>query len=186
MNIISKQIAELTLDPRNMREHPTRNIESIAASLKRFGQQKPIVIDSANIVRCGSGTVLAAISLGWTHIECVLSDLDAGELMAFAVVDNRCAELAEWSIELPKFLRECERDLPDFDLSYFGLEECAKEPEVELRRMEAVKPPPSFTWYLIGFPTNNADLVQEEIQSLASREFVVIESAVSDHHEKTN
>ena len=46
----SIRIDHLNLDPANTRAHPPRNIEAIKASLARFGQQKPVVIDPDNVV----------------------------------------------------------------------------------------------------------------------------------------
>jgi ParB-like chromosome segregation protein Spo0J len=93
-------IQELVADPGNARRHSQRNIDAIMASLVRFGQQKPIVVDGKNIVRAGNGTLAAAKALGWTHLNAVRSDLPAGELAAFAIVDNRTAELADWDDQL--------------------------------------------------------------------------------------
>ena len=61
-------IDSLTADPANVRRHPDNNLDAIKASLKRFGQQKPIVVDSADIIRAGNGTWAAAKALGWKNI----------------------------------------------------------------------------------------------------------------------
>tara|TARA_R110000822_G_scaffold58847_1_gene146941 strand:+ start:78 stop:248 length:171 start_codon:yes stop_codon:yes gene_type:complete len=46
-------IASLMLDPANVRTHDSKNLESIKASLARFGQQKPIVVsEDAELVEC--------------------------------------------------------------------------------------------------------------------------------------
>jgi len=100
MTIESVPIETLSADPANARKHGERNLEAIAASLRRFGQQKPIVVDSRGVVRAGNGTLAAAKVLGWTHIRVVRSDLPATELTAFAIADNRTAELAEWDLEV--------------------------------------------------------------------------------------
>lgn len=92
-------ISELHADPANVRKHSDKNIKAIEASLKRFGQQKPIVIDSNNIVRAGNGTLQAAINLGWEKIWVSKSKLSPSELTAYAIADNRTAELAEWDME---------------------------------------------------------------------------------------
>ena len=89
-------IASLSADPANARLHPDRNLEQIKSSLRRFGQQKPIVVDAANVVRAGNGTLAAAKALGWESIAIVRSELQKTELTAYAVADNRSAELAEW------------------------------------------------------------------------------------------
>src|ERR1700722_1081070 len=100
MNVERLRIDSLKPDPANARRHPQRNIDAIIASLARFGQQKPIVVDGAGVVRAGNGTLAAAKALGWTHIDVVRSELPAADLAAFAVVDNRTAELAQWDNEL--------------------------------------------------------------------------------------
>jgi DNA modification methylase len=76
--------------------HYTRILEAIKASLLAFGQQKPIVIDAANKVIAGNGTVAAARALGWSTIAAVRTSLHGAEAIAFAIADNRSAELAEW------------------------------------------------------------------------------------------
>ena len=96
MEIERLEVATLIGDPANARKHNERNIDAIVASLARFGQQKPIVIDKANVVRAGNGTLQAARSLGWTHVDCVRSKLDGADASAYAIADNRTAELAEW------------------------------------------------------------------------------------------
>lgn len=100
MEIRSIKIADLVNDPANARKHSERNILAIRASLQRFGQQKPIVVDSSNVVRAGNGTLEAARTLGWDTIDAVVSDLKGSEATAYAIADNRTAELAEWDDEV--------------------------------------------------------------------------------------
>jgi hypothetical protein len=90
------KISDLSSDPANLRLHSDRNLQAIKNSLARFGQQKPIVIDSKNIVRAGNGTLDAAKLLGWETISCARSDLKGSDLIAFGIADNRSAELATW------------------------------------------------------------------------------------------
>lgn len=90
------KIGDLVLDPANARKHSPRNIKAIAASLQRFGQQKPIVVDKSNVVRAGNGQLQAAMELGWDEIEVVVTTLTGAEATAYAIADNRTAELAEW------------------------------------------------------------------------------------------
>jgi ParB family chromosome partitioning protein len=107
MNIESVPIASISPDPANARRHPARNIESIKSSLRRFGQQKPIVVDANNIVRAGNGTLEAARALGWTEVNIVRTDLKGAEAAAYGIADNRTGELAEWdAITLAKLLAE--------------------------------------------------------------------------------
>ena len=96
MKVESVPIATLSQDPANARKHDDKNLEAIKASLRRFGQQKPIVVDSSNVVRAGNGTLAAATALGWDSINVVQTDLQGSEATAYAIADNRTAELAEW------------------------------------------------------------------------------------------
>lgn len=89
-------LADLTLDPKNARKHSKKNLDSIKGSLSKFGQQKPIVIDADGKVIAGNGTLAAAIALGWETIQVVRTELFGSDAVAYALADNRTAELAEW------------------------------------------------------------------------------------------
>jgi hypothetical protein len=99
------KIADLSLDPSNVRKHDRKNLDAIKASLRKFGQQKPIVVDAKGIVIAGNGTMTAAQELGWTEIAAVRTALVGVEATAFAIADNRSAELAEWDDKLGAVLR---------------------------------------------------------------------------------
>lgn len=96
MNIEEIKIDELDLDPSNVRRHDASNLDAIRGSLKRFGQQKPIVVNEKGVVIAGNGTLTAARSLGWDRIKIVRTELIGSEATAFAIADNRTAELATW------------------------------------------------------------------------------------------
>jgi len=100
MQIETLPISTIRPDPANARLHSARNLDVIAGSLARFGQQKPIVIDANNVCRAGNGTLAAAKVLGWTEIRAVRTDLTGGEASAYAILDNRSAELAEWDKQI--------------------------------------------------------------------------------------
>jgi len=97
LQIERRSVHDLSNDPANARKHNDKNIEAIIASLRRFGQQKPIVIDRNNIVRAGNGTLEAARRLQWESIDCVVTSLNGSDAVAYAIADNRTAELAEWN-----------------------------------------------------------------------------------------
>jgi len=89
-------VDDLQFDPANVRKHPEVNLAAIKASLSRFGQQKPIVVGTGNVVVAGNGTLAAAKALGWRTVKAVRTTLAGAEATAFAIADNRTAELAEW------------------------------------------------------------------------------------------
>lgn len=92
-------VADLFFDEENARRHSERNLDTIAKSLAEFGQRKPIVIDSGNVVLAGNGTLHAAMKLGWKEIACVQvpKTWSREEAKAYALADNRTAELAKWN-----------------------------------------------------------------------------------------
>jgi ParB family chromosome partitioning protein len=96
VQIEEQDIKQLIQDPANCRTHDEKNIKAIKASLETFGQQKPIVIDKENKVIAGNGTLQAAQELGWKKIKAVVSQLLGKEQIAYAIADNRTAELADW------------------------------------------------------------------------------------------
>lgn len=112
---LATEIKGLVADAQNARWHDERNIEAIMRSLDTFGQRKPIVVQrDGSIVRAGNGTVEAAKRLGWTQIAAVFVDDDEVRARAFAVADNRSAELAEWDfaalVENIRFVTDADID----------------------------------------------------------------------------
>jgi ParB-like chromosome segregation protein Spo0J len=95
-NKTMRLIDSLKFDSANSRKHDERNIKSIMDSLKMHGQRKPIVLYSDMIV-AGNGTVEAAKRLGWSEVWVNNDSFDSIEhAKAYAVQDNRTAELAAW------------------------------------------------------------------------------------------
>ena len=90
LTIEVRRIADLTADPENARKHDKKNLE--------FGQRKPIVVMPTGVILAGNGTWAAAKQLGWTDIQVsvVPADWDYATAKAYALADNRTAELAEW------------------------------------------------------------------------------------------
>jgi DNA modification methylase len=98
LRIETVNINSLTPDPANARKHDGKNLKAIASSLEKFGQRKPIVVTPDSIVIAGNGTLEAAKSLGWTEIAVARTPIGWtwDQIKAFALADNRTAELAEW------------------------------------------------------------------------------------------
>jgi DNA modification methylase len=130
MEVKRRLISDLTLDPNNARAHSQKNLNAIKSSLTKFGQRKPIVVDGKGVVLAGNGTVEAAKSLGWDQIDVAVipANWDEATARAYALADNRTAELAEWDENvLAKQLLEL-IDV-DFDIEAIGFE--MPEPEIE-------------------------------------------------------
>lgn len=70
------------------------DVDAIARSLVAFGQRKPVVANRATgEVIAGNHTVRAARQLGWDEVAVVWVDDDPTTAHAFALADNRTAEL---------------------------------------------------------------------------------------------
>lgn len=95
LRALARPVVELKLDPKNARKHPGANLAGIAASLRAHGQRKPIVVRQG-VVIAGNGTLECAKTLGWTHLACTEYDGPEALVRAYALADNRSAELATW------------------------------------------------------------------------------------------
>src|SRR6516165_3202785 len=90
-------LARLTACKANARTHSPKQLRQIAASLKRFGFIVPVLVNAENQIVAGHGRVEAAKLLGLKEVPALrLNHLSAAEQRAFAIADNRLAELAEW------------------------------------------------------------------------------------------
>jgi len=122
MKIEIVNIDDLDLDPRNARKHDEKNLKAIADSLDLFGQRKPIVVWGRTVV-AGNGTMAAARTLGWKEITVarVPDDWTADQVKAYALADNRSAELAVWDDQvLASQLLELQE--AEFDIELLGFE----------------------------------------------------------------
>lgn len=101
LKIETVKISELSSDPDNARSHSSRNIQAIRNSLERFGQRRPLVVRDG-VVIAGNGTLQAATELGWKTIAVtqVPQEWTLDEARAYAITDNRTAELADWDGEV--------------------------------------------------------------------------------------
>lgn len=77
------------------------DVDAVATSLSRFGQRKPIVVrrDDGTII-AGNHTWQAAKQLGWTEIAVAYVGDDDVTAQAYALADNRTAELGGYDDEL--------------------------------------------------------------------------------------
>ena len=92
-------MADVHEDPANARKGHA--VDRIAASLKQYGQRKPIVVNrgQGNKIEAGNGTYRAARSLGWTEIAVVFVDDDPATAAGYGIADNRLGDLSEWDVE---------------------------------------------------------------------------------------
>lgn len=91
---LSTPIHDLELLPGNPRRG---DVEAVRRSLLTFGQRKPIIVRRDDkVVIAGNHTLQAARLLGWTEIAVVWVDDDETTSKAFALADNRTADLGTY------------------------------------------------------------------------------------------
>ena len=107
---------------KNSRTHSDEQVAQIAASIKEFGFNNPILIDKENTIIAGHGRLLAARRAGMDDVPCIrLEHLTDTQRKAYIIADNRLALNAGWdnevlSLELSELLED------DFDLDLLGFE----------------------------------------------------------------
>ena len=105
---------------RNARTHSDEQVAQIAASIREFGFNNPILIAGDNTIIAGHGRVMAARKLGLTDAPCIrLSHLSETQRKAYILADNKLALNAGWensllSVELEELIGS------GFDISLTG------------------------------------------------------------------
>jgi len=93
--------ASLNPNPRNARTHTDKQIAQIAASIGRFGFVVPIIVDDDNNIIAGHGRWAASKQLGSSEVPAIrVQFLSEADRRAFALADNRIAELSGWDENL--------------------------------------------------------------------------------------
>tara|TARA_R100000664_G_C2757478_1_gene145752 strand:+ start:498 stop:1082 length:585 start_codon:yes stop_codon:yes gene_type:complete len=136
-------LADLVDDPNNARTHSQQNVDAVARSLKKFGQQKNIVVikegEQYRVV-AGHATTAAARQLGWKSISSHVTDLPEAQAAAYGIADNRTAELGQWEVDaLKKVVDELADDLTIADI---GFTQDQLEAVVPLPEFDPVMPDP--------------------------------------------
>ena len=106
----------------NARTHSPEQVDQIAASIKEFGFNNPVLIDKKNGIIAGHGRVQAARKLELKEVPTVrLEHLTETQKKAFIIADNKIAMNAGWDDEL---LALELKDLDDvmFDLNLTGFD----------------------------------------------------------------
>jgi DNA modification methylase len=104
--------------------NPRKNsaaVDKVAASIKEYGWQQPIVVDKENVIIAGHTRLLAAQKLGMDKVPVHVADLSDAQAKAYRLADNRISEDADWDMELLG-LEIRELDDLDFNLDLTGFD----------------------------------------------------------------
>lgn len=93
----SESIRRLLTPIDDLRPHPDNprrgDVEEIRGSLRRFGQQRPILATPELLIVAGHHVHEAARLEGWTHVAAAATDLTGDEITAYLLADNRTGDL---------------------------------------------------------------------------------------------
>ena len=118
--ILKIKTSELIPYAGNSRTHSDEQVTQIAASIKEFGFNNPVLIDSSNGIIAGHGRVMAAQKLGIDEVPTICLDhLSDSQRRAYVIADNKLALNAGWdeealAAEIDRLREE------DFDLDLLG------------------------------------------------------------------
>lgn len=90
----TRKIEAIIPDEGNVNTHPEDQVRQLAASIKDFGFNDPIAIDSDGVIVEGHGRLLAAKRLGMTEVPVIVLHFDAiEERRAYAIAHNQTQQL---------------------------------------------------------------------------------------------
>jgi DNA modification methylase len=124
LTVVSRPIAALTFNPQNPRLHTKKQLRQIAASIRAFGFNVPVLIDGQSQIVAGHGRVQACKELGIRVVPTIsLSHLTELQAKAFLLADNKLTENASWDARLlGEQLKELATVNLDFSLDATGFE----------------------------------------------------------------
>ena len=109
---------------RNAKKHDAAQVSKLAGSIREFGFNNPVLIDSQNGIIAGHGRVMAAQQLGLADVPCIrLGHLSDTQRRAYILADNKLAEIGGgWDEEMLGLELADLRDT-NFDLELMGFSE---------------------------------------------------------------
>jgi ParB-like chromosome segregation protein Spo0J len=123
MQITQRKTADLIPYVNNARTHSEQQVLQIAASIKEFGFNSPVLVDGENGIIAGHGRVLAAKKLNLDEVPTIeLKHLTKTQKKAYILADNRLALNSGWDNDLLALeLGELSDD--EFDLDLLGFDD---------------------------------------------------------------
>src|SRR5229473_4724655 len=124
----AKQIEQWPIDNlipygRNPRTHSDAQVGQIAASIRAFGFNNPILVDTQAGIIAGHGRLLAARKLQLCEVPVIVLDhLTESQKNAYILADNQLALNAGWDEELLQMELAVLQE-EEFDVSVLGFED---------------------------------------------------------------
>lgn len=129
MQILQKPIGDITPYEKNPRKNDSA-VDAVAASIREFGWQQPIVVDKDGVIIAGHTRYKAAKKLKLKEVPVVVAEnLTEEQIKAYRLADNKSGELADWDFSA---LEEELTGITEIDMSQFGFDS-----------LDDIKPSPS-------------------------------------------
>ena len=97
-------------------------VDRVAASIKEFGFNVPLVLDKDNVIVTGHTRYKAAQKLGLESVPCIYAEgLTKAQIKAYRIADNKVSEYASWDNDLLGIELEQLQEL-DYDLELTGFD----------------------------------------------------------------
>lgn len=117
MKVATAKLSEISPYIKNAKKHPEKQVMLIAESIKEFGFNQPIVVDTKGVIIVGHGRYAAAKYLGLDEVPMIVLDIPGEKAKAYRLADNKLNE-SEWDMQL--VITELkELSLPMVDLTGF-------------------------------------------------------------------
>ncbi len=131
MQIEHLHVSTLIPYANNAREHSEEQVSQIAASIKEFKFNNPVLVDKTHGIVAGHGRVLAAKKLGLETVPCIrLDHLSEAEKKAYIIADNKIADNSEFN--KTTLIKEIQQlSVQDIDLSVLGFTDIEILPMVD-------------------------------------------------------
>lgn len=128
MQILQKSIGDITPYEKNPRKNDSA-VDAVAASIREFGWQQPIVVDKDGVIIAGHTRYKAAKKLKFDTVPVVVADaLTEDQVKAYRLADNKTGELAGWDFAM---LKDELSQFDDFDMEQFGFDDDAQYAGIE-------------------------------------------------------
>ena len=83
---------------RNARKNE-KTVEAVKQSIKDYGFNQPLVIDTNNVIITGHARFKALMQLGYTEAPCVVLDISDAKAKEYRIADNKTHEMTIWDNE---------------------------------------------------------------------------------------
>jgi DNA modification methylase len=155
------------------------DVQAVMRSYDRFGQRKPIVALRDGTVIAGNHQLKAARELGWTEIAVVFVEDDEQTAQAFALADNRTADLGTYDNEaLADMLKAVSIDPELLSATGYDADDLAG-------LLDSIEPPPTMTGDLDAVPDKApAKTIRGDVWLLGNHRLMCGDSTVPTDVEK--